>query len=385
MWVRIFPDGRVAITGTPLNEGRRIARQMHRQRDRKIRRKNAMLWCLIDNGLMPKDEKERRAVAILDPYELRSAALERKLKPHELGRILMQFSIRRGFKSSRKYQAEKDDAEQAGMLGGIKTLESELQGLTLGQWLYKKKEKRGYRAFVSAHCFRILQEINNLKYYNAENRVEEIPQFLKSKLFEELNSKKTLTFDRIRKLFGEGYDGSFNLEDGKRSGLKGNETSVDFHKPEFFGPVWDTLDIQTQDRIIETLMIEGDETALKNFLEQFKLGEAQIKNISGYNLPTGTVMLSSRFMIACSDIMLKEHLPYHEAVERLGLHHSQKEKPVIQRSLPYYGKILSASVSGAKGEQWDGPDVERYADSQPVRRTRKFSLLEKETGLCWIF
>lgn len=434
MGVRIFPDGREAKTEAPLNEGRRSARQMRRQRDRKIRRKNDMLRFLITNKLMPKDENGRRAAARLNPYELRAAALERKLNPHELGRIMMQFSIRRGFKSSRKDQAAKNDAEQEGMLGGITTLESALQGLTLGQWLYNKQkngnlvrfkvrmektkavykfypsrqmyedefaairkkqekffkdinwdrlhwiiffqrplktpergicqfypeEKRGYRAFVSAHRFRILQEINNLKYYNTENRPEEIPLALKSRLFEELNAKKSLTFDRIRKLLGEGYDGMFNLEDSKRSGLKGNETSVDFRKPEYFGPGWDTLDIQTQDRIIETLMTENDETALTDFLKPFNLNETQIKNISGYNLPTGTVMLSSRFMIACSDIMLKEGLPYHEAVERLGLHHSHKEKPVIQRSLPYYGKILSAAVSGAKGEQWNGPDEERY-------------------------
>jgi CRISPR-associated endonuclease Csn1 len=434
MGVRIFPDGREAKTGTPLNEGRRTARQMRRQRDRKIRRKNDMLRFLVNNRLLPKDGDERRAIARLDPYELRAAALERKLKPYELGRIMMQFSIHRGFKSSRKDRAVQNDAEQAGMLGGIKALESELRGLTLGQWLYERKkkndpvrfkarmektkavyasypsrqmyeaefaaikkkqekffkdlnwdrlhwiiffqrplkppergicqfypeEKRGYKAFVSAHRFRILQDINNLKYYNAENRQEEISPALKSKLFEELDSKKSLSFDRIRKIFGEGYDGTFNLENSKRSGLKGNETSVDFRRSEFFGPPWDSMDTQTQDRIVETLMLEDDETVLKNFLEPFKLSEAQIKNILGYNLPTGTVMLSSRFMIACSGIMLKEQLLYNEAVKRLGLHHSHKEKPVVQSSLPYYGKILSAAVSGAKGEQWDGPDEERY-------------------------
>jgi CRISPR-associated endonuclease Csn1 len=237
--VRIFTDGREAKTGTPLNEARRNARQMRRQRDRKIRRKRAMLNFLVNNKLMPKEREEQQVIARLDPYDLRAAALERKLKPFELGRIMMQFSVRRGFKSGRKEQAE-NSAEREGMLGGIESLKTELQGLTLGQWLCKRREAggsvrfiaqtektkiiydfypsremyetefaairekqekhfkeinwdrlykiiffqrtlkrpergrcqfytdedRGYKAFPSAHRFRILQEINNLRYYN---------------------------------------------------------------------------------------------------------------------------------------------------------------------------------------------------------------------------
>jgi CRISPR-associated endonuclease Csn1 len=324
MGARVFQDGREAKTGTPLNEARRTARQMRRQRDRKIRRKNAMLRFLIANKLMPEDAGERMAVSRLDPYEIRSAALERKLEPFELGRIMMQFAIRRGFKSGRKDNAE-DKAEQEGMLGGIQALEGALQGLTLGQWLHQQrskgnavrfkartekakiiysfypsremyeaefetirkrqeknfpdlnwdrlhlliffqrplkrpergwcqfypKEERGYKAFVSAHRFRILQDINNLKYYNEKNVPEEIPRELKAKLFHALDTQKSLSFEKIRKILGEDYTGTFNLEDSRRSGLKGNETSFDFRKPDLFGPGWDNLPVKQQDAIIE--------------------------------------------------------------------------------------------------------------------------------------
>jgi CRISPR-associated endonuclease Csn1 len=247
MGVRVFPDGREAQAGTPLNEARRNARQMRRQRDRKIRRKDAMLHFLARNSLMPLERDKQHDVAQLDPYALRAAALERKLEPFELGRIMMQFAIRRGFKSGRKGQQTENAAEQEGMKGGIKTLEAELQGLTLGQWLCRQREagnsvqfrprmekakiaysfypsremyeaefstirqnqqkhykeinwdrlywlvffqrplkrpergrcqfyteeERGYKVFVSAHRFRILQDINNLKYYNEESKEEE--------------------------------------------------------------------------------------------------------------------------------------------------------------------------------------------------------------------
>jgi CRISPR-associated endonuclease Csn1 len=434
MGVRIFPDGREPKTGTPLNEARRNARQMRRQRDRKIRRKRAMLGFLINNKLMPEEREEQQTIAQLDPYTLRTSALERKLKPFELGRIMMQFSIRRGFKSGRKEQQTENTVEREGMLGGIQSLETELKGLTLGQWLFKQKEdgnsvrfkptidktkiiysfypsremyetefaairnkqekyykeinwdrlhwliffqrplkrpergrcqfyieeERGYRAFPSAHRFRILQEINNLRYYNEENIEEIIPFDLKLKLFETLNSQKSLSFDKIRKLLGENYIGSFNLEDSKRDKLKGNETSFDFRKLEFFGTIWDDLDIKKQDEIIEKLMIEDDENVIYDFLTPFGLSKEQIQKISGYNLPVGTTMLSSRFMIDCSEIMLKEWLPYSEAVKKMGLHHSKKEKHDIQRSLPYYGKILTGLVSGSKGESNKDNDEKYY-------------------------
>jgi CRISPR-associated endonuclease Csn1 len=389
--VRIFPDGREAKTGTPLNEGRRLARQMRRQRDRKIRRKNAMLRFLIANKLMPQDKEDRLAIARLDPYGIRNAALERKLESFELGRIMMQFSIRRGFKSGRKNKAE-SNVEQEGMLRGIQTLESALQGLTLGQWLYQQRrlgnsvrfkariektnviysfypsremyeaefdvirkkqeryfkdinwnrlhyliffqrplkrpergrcqfypdEERGYRAFVSAQRFRILQDINNLKYYDDKNRLKEIPPELKDKLFYALDSQKSLSFDRIRKLLGEDYTGTFNSENSRRSALKGNETSVDFRKPELFGPAWDKLSIQQQDAAIEVLMIEEDENKINEFLVPLGITGARIQEMLGYHLPTGTTMLSSRFMIECADVMLKEHLRYDEAVKKWG-------------------------------------------------------------------
>ncbi|MCL2042633.1 MAG: type II CRISPR RNA-guided endonuclease Cas9 [Treponema sp.] len=431
MGVRIFTDGREAKTGTPMNEARRNARQMRRQRDRKIRRKKAMLNFLINNKLMPHDKEKRLIVARLDPYQLRVAALERKLKPYELGRIMMQFSVRRGFKSGRKGQTEKT-AEQEGMLGGIQTLEADLQGLTLGQWLFRQKEKgnsvrfkpvmekskilysfypsremyetefiaimdkqkkyykelnwervykiiflqrplkpsergscqfyteekRGYGAFVSAHRFRILQDINNLKYYNDENIEEEISSELKQKLFDALNTQKSLAFSKIRKTLGKDNTGSFNLEDSKRENLKGNETSFVLRKPEYFGSIWDDLTVQKQDEIIEQLMIEDDEKVIYDFLATFSLTTEQIKNISGYNFPAGTTMLSSKFMIDCSEVMLKEWIGYSDAVKKMGL--SKKEARQIQRSLPYYGKILTGQVSGAKGEDYEGNDEEKY-------------------------
>jgi len=229
-----------------------------------------------------------------------------------------------------------------------------------GRCQFYPEEERGYRAFVSAHRFRILQDINNLKYYNDNNVSEEISGEIKTKLFQALDTQKSLSFGQIRRLLGEDYTGTFNLEDSRRSGLKGNETSVDFRKPELFGPAWDTLPMRQQDVIIETLMIEEDESKIRECLAPFGLAETQIEKLLGYNLPTGTAMLSSRFMIECADKMLKEHLRYDEAVKAMGLHHSDKKEQVLRHSLPYYGKVLVSSVTGGNGEESEVNPEKRY-------------------------
>ena len=430
MGVRIYTDGREAKTGTPLNEARRDARQMRRQRDRKIRRKKAMLHFLMDNKLMPKERDKQAAVAQLDPYELRAAALERKLEPFELGRTMMQFSIRRGFKSNRKEVNEEKEKEQSSMLEGVQVLKDVLAGQTLGQWLFRQRaigntvrfrariektkaiysfypsremyedefkrikekqagyykkvgwdnlyriiffqrplkapergrcrfytgEYRAYKAFVSFQRFRILQDVNNLKYRNDDDVLEAIPVELKRKLFDALDTQESMTFNKIRKLFGKDYTNGFNLEDQKRDKLLGNIISVSFRKPEYFGPAWDGFPPEKKDEIIERLLNEDETAVLEEYLKTYHLSDEQIKNIFGKKLPTGTAFLSSRFMIECADVMYREMITYDKAVEQLGFHHSDKERVELRKKLPYYGEILTGLVVGAKGD--DGKNTE---------------------------
>jgi len=231
-----------------------------------------------------------------------------------------------------------------------------------GRCQFYTDEARGYKAFPSAHRFRIMQEIGNLRYENTQGIREEIPADLKKKLFDALDSQKSQTFDEIRKLFGESYTGPFNFEDAKRDKLKGNEISVDFRKDEYFGEVWDTLDIAKQDEIVEQLMIKDDENSIVDFLKPFGLTEEQARKVSGYNLPGGTMMLSSRFMIECSEIMLNNNFSSHEAKKKIedALHNSKKGQQELQQFLPYYGRVLTSLVSRAGGESTHDNDGKKY-------------------------
>lgn len=146
--------GRDPQSGAPLAEGRRDARAARRRRDRFIGRRAALLGKLIDLGLLPgdpprgkaEDKTGRRANAAVpndqtralegrDPYALRRRALEEPLAAHEIGRVLFHLNTRRGFKSNRKAERTRKDAEDGKIASGGKALDAALEGRTLGQFL----------------------------------------------------------------------------------------------------------------------------------------------------------------------------------------------------------------------------------------------------------
>lgn len=112
--VRIYSDGRAARTGTSLAVDRRNARAARRRRDRYLRRREVLLQELVRFGLLPRDEADRQAMAAVDPYAIRNAALTEKVPPAFIGRALFHLNQRRGFKSNRK--AERDSDEDLGIV-----------------------------------------------------------------------------------------------------------------------------------------------------------------------------------------------------------------------------------------------------------------------------
>lgn len=440
MGVRIFGNGRQDAAenrvGAPLNEIRRLARQMRRQRDRKIRRKRAVARYLIASGCLPEDEKARNILFGKDPYAIRSEAVTHPIPKEDLGRILVQLASHRGFKSNSRSAAttEPQTAEDKAMYQGIDHLQSELAGKTLGQWLHERhsagastrfkptvekskvsypvypsramyedefrriramqeggrpeldwdrlhkliffqrplkrpergfcqfyeEEARAYKCQPSSQRFRIIQDLLNLAYVDENNTLIPVPEAIRNAVFELLDHQKSLSFGKIRELFGESFDYKFNLEDDKRKSLKGNEIAVDMRKPEYFGPVWDSLSLTEQDSIIESLMLEDDYTVLQPILAKTGLTESQSRSTFGYELPSGTTMLSTRFMREAALVMMEKGIQYHEAALHLGFHHSVRQDRELCRSLPYYGKILKSATTGGKGQAFEGSDEEKY-------------------------
>lgn len=130
--VRIFSSGREAKTYTTLNAERRTARSARRNRDRYLQRRTYLMQTLIKLGLMPQDEKDRKNLQLLDPYELRAKSIKEKIDLCELGRVIFHLNQRRGFKSNRKDAGKKDVGD---MKKSIK-LREKIEGFqTVGEYL----------------------------------------------------------------------------------------------------------------------------------------------------------------------------------------------------------------------------------------------------------
>lgn len=153
--VRIFSDGRDSKTNEPLAVSRRIARGQRKSIYRRKLRRKQTFRLLQKQGLFPKDKNDCMELKGLNPYELRIKALDEKLTPFELGRVLFNLSVRRGFKSNRKdgtreeISEKKNDSEiksQSDMQTHLEKAIQESGYRTLGEYLYKnQKENKGIR------------------------------------------------------------------------------------------------------------------------------------------------------------------------------------------------------------------------------------------------
>lgn len=139
--VRIFADGRDPKSGASLAVDRRTARSARRRRDRYIGRRSALLKELVDAGLLPKHRGAAKALEILDPFQLRAEALDRKLEPHHIGRAIFHLNQRRGFKSNRKADRIDDDEKGKIAVGVNRLAEAMREGnaRTFGEFLHLRR------------------------------------------------------------------------------------------------------------------------------------------------------------------------------------------------------------------------------------------------------
>lgn len=254
------------------------------------------------------------------------------------------------------------------------------------------EKERAPLALPSQQRFRIYQEVNNLRLL--DETLHEIPLSLeqRNKIVEELDNKPRVTFKAIRKLLRIGGNIQFNLEDIKRSELKGNTTNATLSRPEFFGSAWHDFSEKQQDEIVWQLLNEESEQHLIGWLQQTTgIDEASAGKIAEVSLAEGYGSLSRD---ALERILPKLREPdeqgnprtYDKAVQAAGFaHHSnlpsfdfeyaedEVEKigeliipstgeirpRLVFKQLPYYGKVLQRHVGFGSGIPSDS-DEKRY-------------------------
>lgn len=121
------------------------------------------------------------------------------------------------------------------------------------------KKKRCPRSDRRYQKFRMLQEVNNLRYIDPDSG-DELPleHWQKESLLKKLSQTKEMTFDQIRKHLNFLGSVQFNLQRGSRPKLKGATIDALFANKNVLGKAWYDRPDDQKTAIIEMLIEEED-------------------------------------------------------------------------------------------------------------------------------
>lgn len=220
-------------------------------------------------------------------------------------------------------------------------------------------EERAPLALPSQQRFRIYQEVNHLRLLGEGLSEAALTLAQRDAVVDALETKGDCTFTQIRKLLG--VSSQFNLEDDKRSKLKGNLTGAALSKAGLFGAEWTRFDDAQQDAIVMKLLTEENETRLIEWLKtDTGVDEATAERIVNKSLPEGYGSLSIKALGKILPQLQRDVITFDKAVIAAGFDHhsriSHASTGEIMTALPYYGEYLQRHVGFGTGNPEDAPE-----------------------------
>lgn len=240
-----------------------------------------------------------------------------------------------------------------------------------GRCTLEPTDERAPLALPSSQQFRILQELNHLRYDTTLGEETALTLSQRNEFAGYLEGHKVknksllttgkLTFDKMRQLLKLPKETRFNLESDKRDGLKGNAASAALAKATHFGDGWHALSLPQQDAIVEKLLAEESESAAITWLlANTALTPELAEKVANTGLADGHSSLGRIALAKVLPELLRDVVTYDKAVQLAGYaHHSQLHSGEVFEELPYYGIPLERHVSFGSGELQHS-DEKRY-------------------------
>ena len=239
-----------------------------------------------------------------------------------------------------------------------------LKPVERGRCEFYQSESRHWKDTPIAHDFRLYQELNNLRWIDANLASDSLDAEQRTGVLQKLMSQKSeVTFKSLRKLKRADRtplfpaDSHFNLESEKRSGLNSHKIAATMSADPILAPLWERRERENDgmlDDIFEILhRAEDDREAVSCLMVDFGLDEETAKHLTTFKLSSGTTNVSSRFMDQIVPILADQGLVFSDAVRELTddegdqFHHSLRDDKRRWVRLPYYGDVLSGSMLGA--------------------------------------
>lgn len=155
------------------------------------------------------------------------------------------------------------------------------------------KQKRCPRADRHAERFRVLQEINNLRYADPDTNEEHpLDGEQRALLVDLLSTRDRVTFDQVRRKLNFLDSVKFNLERGKRSGLKG--MTLDHLMAKHAGQSWHARPEAEKDAIVELLRDNEreDDAVVARLISDFGFSAEEAESAIDADFPPGYGNLS---------------------------------------------------------------------------------------------
>ena len=142
--------------------------------------------------------------------------------------------------------------------------------------------------------------------------------------------------------------------------MLGNATAVKMRKKNLFGDLWDSLTLEEQDAIVETLMTADEDGEVYKVLENYNLSDEQKESIVKLSLSSGTTMLCKEVSEQLVHKMESDSAyTYTVAVESLGYKYADQTVEKFDE-LPYYGKVLVGSTMGINPAADESKPEQKY-------------------------
>jgi CRISPR-associated endonuclease Csn1 len=209
-------------------------------------------------------------------------------------------------------------------------------------------EDRMEWAIPSAQHFRIIKEINNLRFTSPDSIAgSPLDHAQRKKLYNELLLKKHITFKQINKLLGFSSQYEFNLNCNGRERIDGDKVAAIMRSEDVFGIGWDNLPTEEQDRFIGRLLNHDidDETLEYTLVKEYNLKQAQAQKIMNIALPDSVAAYGKTIITSIFPLMLEHGIQEAAAIKELSYEINSHDITKEYKYLPYYGEILEKYVN----------------------------------------
>ncbi len=192
----------------------------------------------------------------------------------------------------------------------------------VGMCELEPKQKRCPRADRRAQRFRMLQEVNNLRYIDPDTNEEmQLDEQHRALLLDKLAKSREMDFEKIRKTLGFLETVQFNLEAGKRKKIQGMVTDAMLASKNAIGPAWHKLPEDRKNAIVDLLArsVDDDETH-ERLTTDYGLTAEQADAALDAELPPGYVNLSLKAIEKLLPYMEQGMLYWHSDPARSARH-----------------------------------------------------------------